>query len=309
MKRPIRSLTFIAVLGFIGIAWMFPALPIRAAEPGFAAVKAKAEKLYQEGAYGAARKAYQVLDLKTLTKDQARWVEFRLADTLWRTASIEYPDDYSQLEWARAKLEALAARTLRVTDRDETWADIQLSLGDFWWTRRNWSNWEKAGPYYEKALEWWAGRPKGEEAADHYLGILWSMAAPTEDDWSTWRSHPGDEISRDALENALRIATTTEQKIHLHYLLARNLVLKRKTVRPGEVQAQFEAVLQAGKTSKYYDDALYQYACWFEKSHKIQEEDGIIDSPPDYSRTLALYRRYLKEFKKGEGAHWKAVKS
>ena len=45
----------------------------------------------------------------------------------------------------------------RTEDKDRLWVEVQESLGDFWWTRRNQQNWGQAWQYYQPALDWWAG--------------------------------------------------------------------------------------------------------------------------------------------------------
>jgi len=42
-------------------------------------------------------------------------------------------------------------------DQDRIWVEMQESLGDFWWLRRNSKNWGQGWRYYQKAVEWWAG--------------------------------------------------------------------------------------------------------------------------------------------------------
>ena len=57
-------------------------------------------------------------------------------------------------------------------ERDNIWAEVQESLGDFYWDRRDSTNWYTAWPCYQKALDWWAGAQDIESARTRYIGIV-----------------------------------------------------------------------------------------------------------------------------------------
>src|SRR5215469_5990093 len=65
--------------------------------PDFAEGKASAEKFYSEGSYAKAREVYAKMDISSLSKEDARWVQFRLADTQWRSAAATGNPDTSEL--------------------------------------------------------------------------------------------------------------------------------------------------------------------------------------------------------------------
>ena len=44
-----------------------------------------AEKLYAERSYAMAHDVFRALDAERLPDEEARWVDFRIADTLWRS--------------------------------------------------------------------------------------------------------------------------------------------------------------------------------------------------------------------------------
>ena len=112
---------------------------------------AEAERDYAEGSFARAYQLYRDLDELDLPADQARWVDFRLADTLWRSQAATENADTTLLDQARQDLEALVRDISRVEDRDGVWVEVQESLGDFWWGRRNSRNWGAAWPYYQAA--------------------------------------------------------------------------------------------------------------------------------------------------------------
>ncbi|MGN6552808.1 MAG: hypothetical protein ACTHLW_03640, partial [Verrucomicrobiota bacterium] len=122
------------------VAWIcLLALNLSAAElpPQYQSLKAEAEKLYGEGSFAKANQVYGSVNSTNLPPAEQRWVEFRLADTQWRSAAATETADTTQLDAARRQLEALVRDISRTEDRDRVWAEVQESLGDFFWTRRD----------------------------------------------------------------------------------------------------------------------------------------------------------------------------
>jgi hypothetical protein len=60
-----------------------------------------------EGSYAKANELYSQADQAALPKAEARWVEFRLADTLWRAQAATETADSTKYEKARTQLEEL----------------------------------------------------------------------------------------------------------------------------------------------------------------------------------------------------------
>jgi alpha-2-macroglobulin len=56
----------------------------RSQQSSYGALKAEAERLYAEASYSQSREIYLKARSIKLPPEEARWVEFRLADTLWR---------------------------------------------------------------------------------------------------------------------------------------------------------------------------------------------------------------------------------
>ena len=308
---------FIAVLLIVAVALVAAVLwrvgPLRAQEPSYEQLRNEGERLYAEHSYALAHEAYEKAQQKQ-SPEEARWVRFRLADTLWRaTAGADTPDN-TKFDQAQKELEALL-NVPREVDRDRAWAEAAESLGDFWWDRRHAQNWHQAWPYYQQALDWWAGHKDIETARGRYLHIVWTASRPS---WVTerdsWQYHYyGNNIPQAVLENAVKIAVTPQDQSRAHYLLATWLQrnggdhAQRRRI-PGE----YEAALQGGKAMEWYDDALYAYASWMEQQGPMeriqvaQQADVPRRGPaqwqqkPDYVKALALYRRLVGEFKQGE---------
>src|SRR5262249_24121283 len=124
-------------------------------------LNAEAERLYTEASYARARELYLKARAIKLPPEEARWVEFRLALTLWRpeagAQAATQPADNTRYEAAQQQLEAIVRERRRTEDHDRVWAEAQESLGDLWWTRRGIKDWGHAWPHYQQALDWWAG--------------------------------------------------------------------------------------------------------------------------------------------------------
>jgi len=133
--------------------------------PEYESLKAEAEKFYAAGSYAKANELYaRVREVSNSPSNEARWVSFRHAETQWRSQSATQTADTTKLDQARGWLEQLLRETQRVEDRDQTRAETQESLGDFFWTRRNQQNLGVAWPHYQQALDSWAG-PRDTELA------------------------------------------------------------------------------------------------------------------------------------------------
>ena len=280
----------------------FAALP-----PEYEKLKADAEKLYADGSFALAHEAYQKAGSIELPANEKRWVEFRLADTQWRAQAGTQTSDTTKLDQARQQLEALIRDITRVEDHDRVWAEVQESLGDYAWTRRNNNNWGGAWPHYQGALDWWAGARDLKLARQRYLMMVWRTAKPPGLQaqyyyYGQW----GNYLPIETLENALKIAQTDADKAHAHYLIAMTLRNQGGDwEQRARVPEEFEAAIQLGKKTEWYDDALYNYAEWMmSQGRAVPLKDGNWQQEPDYVKALQLFRRLVKEFDKGETRYW-----
>jgi uncharacterized protein YfaS (alpha-2-macroglobulin family)/tetratricopeptide (TPR) repeat protein len=276
--------------------------------PNYASLKAEAERLYADKSFAQAHELYaRAMAMSNLTSNEARWVFFRSADTLWRAQAASQSADTTKLDQAREWLEQLLRETKRVEDHDQTWAETQESLGDFWWTRRGQQNWGAAWPHYQQALDWWAGARVVELARERYLGIVWRCAQPPGVARGLGYGYWGNQIPVAVLDNALKIARSDNEQARAHYLLA--MALRQQGgdwARLVRVPEHFEAALKPGKATDWYDDALYHYAEWMAgQGRVIPLADGNWRTEPDYVKALELFRRLVKEFSEGETRYWR----
>lgn len=268
-------------------------------------MKREAEAFYREGSYARAYEIYAQAKNLQLPTAEARWVEFRMADTLWRSQAATETADTTKLEQARERLEVLVRDIKREEDRDRVWAEVQESLGDLYWTRRNNQNWSAAWPYYQAALDWWGGAREVDVARERYLAIVWKVAQPPQAEPYYYYGYYGNFVPLEILENALKIAKSEEDKARAHYLIAMTLRAQGGDWEQRErIPEEFEAALKMGRRSEWYDDALYYYAETLAGSGRAVLKDGEWRAEPDYVRALELFRRLVREFKKGETRYY-----
>jgi len=272
----------------------------------FEQAKTEAEKLYSEGSFGLALEAFEKAGAVAKNSAQKRWLTFRLADTQWRAQAGTQAADTTQYDQARQGLEALIREIQRPDDRDVVWAEVQESLGDFWWTRRDARDWHRAWIHYQQALDWWAGSADLELARQRYLKIVWTVAKPGNTDPFYYYGYYGNFAPIEVLENALKIAQTDDDKAHTHYLIAMTLRHQGGDwERRQRVPEEFEAAIQTGKRTDWYDDALYHYAEWMtNQGRAIELEDGQWRQQPDHVKALELFRRLVREHLKGETRYY-----
>lgn len=271
-------------------------------------LKARAEGLYADGSFSQAHDIYQEAKKIALPRSEIRWVDFRLADTLWRSAAATTTADNTQFENAEKQLNALNRDIQRAEDHDEIWAEVEQSLGDFFWTRRNSQNWGAAWPHYQAALDWWAGAADVEQARQLYLKIVWSITQRP-----AWRGgepyyyyYYGGQLPLEVLENAVKIAKNPNDLARAHYLLA--MAFRNQGGdwdQRQRIPEEFEGAIKIGKTTDWYNDALYNYAEWMLSNGRVVPlKDGNWSQEPDYVKALELFRRLVREFKKGESRYF-----
>ena len=295
-----KTIISIALLAFLYF------LPTSAQQADYAKLKADAEQFYAAGSYARANEVYGKVDKTKLAPAEARWVDFRLADTSWRTQAATQTSDNTIFELAQKQLEELIRVNDKDTERDLVWAEAHESLGDFFWTRSNQMNWGGGWPHYQLALDWWAGQREINQARERYLKIVFKAAEPPHPNEYYFYTYYGNYIPLDTLENALRISTTENENTHLHFLIAMTMrYLGGDWEGRQRVPEEFEAALKAGKQSDWYDDALFHYAQWMESTGSIRQLDnGEWQQEPDYIKALELFRRLTKEFVRGQTRYY-----
>ncbi|HVF56946.1 MAG TPA: alpha-2-macroglobulin family protein [Pyrinomonadaceae bacterium] len=270
--------------------------------PDYAQLKAEAERLYREASYARAHELYEKASALKLPDGEARWLQFRLADTAWRAQAATETADSTRYDRARQQLDDLVRERVEdAGEHDVVWAEAHQSLGDFWWARRDSHDWGMAWPHYQQALEWWAGAREVEAARARYLKIIRAVSSPAYADSNYYYSYYGNVLPVEILENALKVATTDDDKAYAHYLLAMTLRTQGEMEERRRAPEEFEAALAPGKASDWYDDALYFYAEWLTGTGMPRQlENGEWVQEQDYARALELFRRLLKEYRKGE---------
>ncbi len=306
MKQSI-SIDTIHIATAVGAMLFFSSLSTPRAWGDEADFVAKAEAAFEQKSYSD---AHALFEQAKAASGSAPWLEFRLADSEWRAAASAEQADRSKLEAPRVALEKMVRDVQRNEQRDRTWAEIQESIGDWYWTRRGDANWSAAWPWYQRALDWWAGTDDLDLARQRYLSIVWRLSHP---EWADRYSRYGNyenALPMEVAENALRIAQTDEDKTRAHYLVACGLSRSQSSAQTGRIASEFEAALQSGKSAAWYDDALMRYAQWAERQGRvITNAAGALEVRPDYVTALNLYRRLTKEFTEGETRYYNEAKA
>ncbi len=280
---------------------------VSAQQSDYLQVRAEAEQSYASGSYARANEIYSNVNKVRLPAAEARWVEFRLADTSWRAQAGTETSDTTKFDQAQKQLEELIRANDKEDDRDLVWAESHESLADLFWTRRNQMNWGRAWPHYQQALDWWAGQREIDRARDRYLKIVFKAAEPQQANEGYFYTYYGNYIPLDILENALKISARENDQAHLHFLIAMTM----RVTGGGDWEArervpdEFEAALKSGKQTDWYDDALFYYAGWMSNNGTVRQiAPGQWQQEPDYVKALDLYRRLTREFVKGETRYY-----
>ena len=189
----------------------------------YASLKTRAEKHFAKKSFSKAHDIYQQAKNLHLSKKEKCWVAFRLADTLWRAQAGTRNADSSKEDKARKELTALHSGLQNQIEKHQIWAEINESLGDFWWTRLQSKSWHQAWTYYQKALDWWAGSSKLDLARERYLYIVRTSAVPPWRQPYYYYGYFGNYLPTNILQNALKISRDQNDTAQLHYLLAMTL--------------------------------------------------------------------------------------
>jgi uncharacterized protein YfaS (alpha-2-macroglobulin family) len=302
-QSTLLKLIFISL--FLSVAGLSdaPAAPFK--EGAYGLLKKQGESYFKKGSFAKAREVYLKAQELELQPQDERWVDFRVADTQWRSQAGTNNPDRSKLEQARRQLQKMIRDRVRTEQQDRIWVEIQESLGDSWWFPRNSRNWSSAWAHYQKALDWWGGAGDIHLARERYLNIIWNAATPPNRERYYYYGYYGNYLPVNFLENALKISKRKADRLHAHYLLAMAFRVQGNLFQQQRIPESFEAVIKAGKAAEWYDDALFYYAEWLSGSGEIIiMENGQQRREQNYKKALKYYRRILNDFKKGETRHY-----
>ncbi|MCK4342727.1 MAG: alpha-2-macroglobulin, partial [Phycisphaerae bacterium] len=308
MRRS-TAVCLISLMGLVSITLLGGGQVTPADLDRYPDLKNRAEELIAEGSYQKAHELYAQAEQLDLSPRDARWVRFRLADTLWRSQAATQTADDTLLSRAQGELQTLIDAIPRAEDRDHVWAEAQESLGDYYWLRQRWGNWHQGWQHYQQALDWYAGSERIEWARQKYLGIVHRAADARRGDERGYYGYYGQSIPLDVLYKALKISVSPHDIAYAQYLIAMTLKNQGDWRQQQRVPELFEAVLAAGPDQDWYDDALFHYAQWWEqRGLTVRLPHGGYQYEPDFVKAVALYRRLLDEFKKGETRYYDDAK-
>ncbi|HSH93444.1 MAG TPA: alpha-2-macroglobulin family protein [Roseimicrobium sp.] len=299
--NPIPLFSRVALLATM----LFPFL-ISGQSPDFARTRATAEEEFSKGNFAQANRLYREVNVTNLPSADQRWVRFRVADTQWRAQAGTRTADTTVYDQSQSELNKLVRDVLRTEDRDLVWTEVYESIGDYWWVRQDNRNWPAAWANYQQSLDWWAGSADLDVARERYLKIIQKIAAPPGREQYYYYGYYGNSVPQAFLENALKIAKRENDIAQIHYLMAMTVRYQGGDWEMRQrVPEEFEAALKPGKSTDWYDDALYHYAEWLANNGRVTvRKDGGWNQEQDYPKALELFRRLVKEFNKGETRYW-----
>ena len=274
---------------------------------GYVLLKESGERAFKEKSYGQARELYERAQKEATLPEDKRWVSFRLADCRWRGELSGGSPDFSVVEEAREALLNMMGEESGIQETDPLWGDVRESLGDSYWIFPKDRNWYLAWLYYEPVLDWWAGSRDLEKARVEYLRLVWKLLeAPKGENYGYYINY--DSLAP-VLENALKLSRSVNEKARASYYLVQTLEHKGSDPRGAKrIRECYETSLSAGNREDWYDDALFKYGQYLEtQGRMVPQETGGWTSKPDYEKALDVYRRFSKEFKKGESPWWEDV--
>lgn len=266
----------------------------------------EAERLYTEKSFGKAHDSYEAMDVSNLSADEKRWVEFRRADTAWRSIEKDGDDDAENTRANKAEevLRRLVEERARADEQDRVWAEAQESLGHLLMRtqgrirpmhlRRRSNDYSQPRgeewDHIEKALDWWARSRELELARKRYIALTWAV-------FNDGANYYTAASLASALENVAKIATDNDDRARAHLVLAQLISQRGNPNESERINAEFEAALAVGKASEWYDDTLFQYAQWLTHSGGVKwGENGNAVAQPNPKKALKLLRKLVAEF-------------
>ena len=269
-------------------------------------LKQEADALYDQKSYGLAHDLYVRAAKMGLPPEEARWIRFRVADTLWRAQSGSNTDDQTKFDQARAQLEELINDADRFMNKDRVFAEAHESLGAFWWARENQRNWGAAWPHYQQALDWWAESSEIDSARTHYLNIIWGITDLENSRRPYSLGYYWSQLPLTVFENALQIANNDVDRARVHFLMGMALTAQGQSLeQKRRVPAEFDAALKAEKSVNWYSTVLFNYAQFMASiGRPVRLDDGQLRPRPDFTKALELFRRIVNEYQKSETQYY-----
>jgi uncharacterized protein YfaS (alpha-2-macroglobulin family) len=259
---------------FVWITYFLLSLALPA-PTDYEGLRQRAEASVSEKSFAAAHQLYEDASHLQLSAAERRWVDFRLADTAWRSAAGNGPEEAKALDQLR--------EMIRKSEHDRVWAEANESIGDY-----------QARSYYGSpteyitALDYWAESDDLPLAKQRYLQIVFKLQLPP----------------RNVVVDALTIATDPGDVAHLRYILATQLLGERTPDSIEHALELLDQVISQGKATEWYDEALWTCAQQLTSSGNVVMVEGEPVMKPDYVKGLALYRRLTTEFRRDETRYY-----
>lgn len=257
----------------------------------------QADQYREEKSFHQAAQIYlEILKSPDLAPALKREVEFKSADSSWRTK------DQLRYEDAVAKLKELSESA----DHDRWWAEASESLAEHYLEIDRWSHQNEIKPLLENAREFWAGSKDIELARPRFIKATFTLGDYISQNWGWYYQDirpasakqdkkilPPDQPQNNGLntlyEEILQIVKNDEDKAKVYYSLAMSIVQNYygDQKKKDEAVKYFRKVIDELPKTEYVDDAYYYLGNYYEQKQDLNE-------------ALKVYQEFVSKFKIGE---------
>jgi hypothetical protein len=116
-----KTIISIALFGFLYL------LPAASQQADYARLKSDAEQFYASGSYARANDIYSKVNKTGLAPTEVRWIDFRLADTLWRAQAATETADTTKFE--QAPITTSAGRLVTPRSKSSSIKTLSITTG------------------------------------------------------------------------------------------------------------------------------------------------------------------------------------
>ena len=253
-----------------------------------------ADQLREEKSFRQAAEQFKgLLENDDLSKDELREIQFKFADSSWRTKeTIRYEDAIKVLK-----------ELIESDDPDRWWAEASESLADHHVAINQYQHQEDIKQFYSSAREYWAGSKDIKLARERFIDVTFKLGDYISKNWG-W-NHLGiksvrgfEEVSppegsqRNSMEilyeDILKVVKSDEDKAKVYYSLGMSYFHSYYHQENKEkALTYFNKIIKEFPTSEWADDSYFQSGQYYQQKN-------------EFHKALEAYHGLLKHFRIGE---------
>ena len=254
-----------------------------------------ADQSWQEQSYQIAIGRYRrVLKEEDIKAKQLAEIQFKLADSLWRSGNRKFDEEAKKILIPLTELKG-----------HHRWsAEADESLAEFYLDRDRWSSQEKIKEGLSRAREYWAGETDIKLARPRFIKVSFTLADYLSQNWGWYYSEikptslsespvplPGTTNKYGLniiFDEILKVARKKEDKAKAYYSLG--MVLSRRANTDKEkklVKEYFQGVIEQYSDSEWCDDAYYYLGEYYNQRQQ-------------FKKALRAYQGLVGRYRKGE---------